>query len=679
MRITFILLITTLFLFEEASSQDKLSITWGKLSAEDFNPPNSSSMDTNTGALIMADIGNSTYVGNKRGWFSPIFKRKTRIKILDKKGLDAATINIFLYVGADDYEKVSDLVGSTFNLENGTIQETKLDKKDIFNERLDKQINVTKFTMPAAKAGSIFEYSYTITSPFDYRLRPWQFQNFRYPTLWSEYEVDIPNNLIFAIHRQGTDNFFIQKSTVGHKIYHITEEESTTAMSPTNQDMSVSSNTNNVRWVMKNVPALDPYGVEKYITTEDNYVDQIEFQLAQIGNGETVRDFHNSWAQATEDLLHADYFGVPIRAENDWLDPELKKICGNETDQLQAAKKIYYFMSQNYTCTNHYSRSFTVSISDALKKRAGSVGDINLTLIALLRQKGIKADPVLLSTREYGKNLPNYPLMDRLNYVICLAYIGANRYYLDACDPFLGFGYLPAKCYNGHARIISEKDSGSVYFNPESLHEQKTTSVIIINDEKGFPSGGFQSTPGYYESHDIRNKIRKSGEKEFFKEIQSSLGAGFSISNIAIDSLSYLELPVNVHYDFDFTTWKNEDIIYFEPMLNQRIKENPFNSVQRKFLVEMPFTPDEIYTLSLEVPKGYTVDEIPKSAKVTLNGTDGSFEYTIQATETDVQLRTKIKLNKATFTPDEYGTLRDFFAFVVKKESEQIVFKKKKS
>jgi hypothetical protein len=33
-------------------------------------------------------------------------------------------------------------------------------------------------------------------------------------------------------------------------------------------------------------------------------------------------------------------------------------------------------------------------------------------------------------------------------------------------------------------------------------------------------------------------------------------------------------------------------------------------------------------------------------------------------------------LKKANFNPEDYATLRDFFAYVVKKEAEQIVFKK---
>ena len=55
------------------------------------------------------------------------------------------------------------------------------------------------------------------------------------------------------------------------------------------------------------------------------------------------------------------------------------------------------------------------------------------------------------------------------------------------------------------------------------------------------------------------------------------------------------------------------------------------------------------------------------------------FEYLIAKNENSIQLRSTVKLNKATFLPDDYQTLRDFFGYIVKKHSEQIVLKKIKS
>ena len=78
----------------------------------------------------------------------------------------------------------------------------------------------------------------------------------------------------------------------------------------------------------------------------------------------------------------------------------------------------------------------------------------------------------------------------------------------------------------------------------------------------------------------------------------------------------------------------------------------------------------------MEIPTGYKVDELPKSTRVKLNENEGMFEYIATSDANTIQLRYKLVLNKATFNPEDYATLRDFYGYVVKKQAEQIVFKK---
>ena len=81
----------------------------------------------------------------------------------------------------------------------------------------------------------------------------------------------------------------------------------------------------------------------------------------------------------------------------------------------------------------------------------------------------------------------------------------------------------------------------------------------------------------------------------------------------------------------------------------------------------------------MEVPKGYEVDELPKEVVVRLNeNNDGIFEYRISEVNSIISLRSRLRISHTFFLPDEYPTLREFFNLVVKKHSEQIVFKKKK-
>jgi hypothetical protein len=89
---------------------------------------------------------------------------------------------------------------------------------------------------------------------------------------------------------------------------------------------------------------------------------------------------------------------------------------------------------------------------------------------------------------------------------------------------------------------------------------------------------------------------------------------------------------------------------------------------------------DEIYNMSLFVPDGYEVDELPKQIALKLNEAgDGYFEYLISQSGNIVSMRSRIKLQRAYFAPDEYDTMREFFALIVNKHSEQIVLKKKKA
>jgi hypothetical protein len=303
------------------------------------------------------------------------------------------------------------------------------------------------------------------------------------------------------------------------------------------------------------------------------------------------------------------------------------------------------------------------------------VGDLNLLLVAMLHQKGFKADPVLLSTREYGFNLSKYPILDRLNYVIARLSLNGAVYYLDIAHPQLGFGQLAGNCYNGHARIISNTDSAWVYFEADSLMHKKTTMVIISNGEKGL-EGSYQSIMDPQASYDIRERVSEIGEKEYFSRIQTAYGEEAEIQHTHLDSLDKKEQPVTVRYDFGLKQASGAPMIYFNPFFGDGLRENPFRAADRKYPVEMNHATDDLYLFNLDIPAGYVVEELPKSAKVAFNGDQGSFEYLIAKQENTIQLRCRLKLNRASFPPDDYESLRDFYAFIVKKESEQIVLKK---
>jgi len=656
-------------LFNYAWAQDKANVKFGDVSEKHFinkvYP-----IDSNANAVVIADIGSSRIEGNTKGWFSLVYKHFKRVHILNKNGYDIANVSISLYSDGEDEEELDRLRAVTYNLENGKVVETKLDvKSNVFKDKISKNLVVKKFTFPNVKEGSIIEYEYTITSDYLTNLQPWEFQG-AYPRLWSEYNLSLPAFFGYVFITQGAKNYDINQTDQRRETFQYLDTRGTGA----SERFSFQAEVTDYRWVMKNVPSLKE---ESYTSTLDNHISKIEFQLSEYRQPLTYRNLMGTWTMLTDYLMKSEYFGEQVSKDNGWLKDIINPVVNASDSKETKARKIFAFVRDNFTCTSHDRRSMDQTLKNLVKTKNGNVAEMNLLLTAMLKYIDIEADPVILSTRSHGYTFPLYPILSKFNYTICQAVIDGKTYFLDASEPHIGFGRLPLRCYNGHARVVN-KTADAVGLSSDQVIETKTTSIFIINDQKGNIIGSVQQTPGYYESLNLRDRIKEKGQEQLQKDIKKAFGAEIVISNFGVDSLSKYDYELAIHYDFDVKDEK-EDIMYLNPMFGEGYKENPFKSAERFYPVEMPFAMDETFNLQLEVPEGYVVDELPKPMIVKLNEQDdGMFEYRISQSGSTISLRSRIRFKRAFFMPDEYESLREFFNLIVKKQGEQIVFKKKK-
>lgn len=654
-------------------AQAKLPVKFGKVTPDDFNVT-VSGPDSAAGAVVIADYGTSDFETSSNGWFNLVFRHSCRIKIVKQSAFDAGTIKIPLYTAGRESEKIMGLRAATYTLENGKVIETRLDDKAIFTDELSRNWVEKKFTFPALKEGAIIEYTYTQTSPFLFNLQPWSFQS-EYPCLWSEYQAGLPNFFSYVTIGHGYADFDINTSESHTVSFRLTIPGGAQSDDHETFDDIVVTH----RWVMKNVPALKE---EPFTTSLQNYTARLEFQLSSYNFTafHYYKDIMGNWISVSKGLLQEDDFGADLDKGNGWMDDELKpELAGAKGDQ-EKAQRIFAFVRDKFNCTGHGSLYMSDPLKTVFKNKHGNEAELNLLLVALLRHEKITADPVILSTRSNGVANEIYPLLSRFNYVVCRLYLVSGPIYLDASEPWLGFGRLPERCYNGYARVLNQDLPAAVSLDADSMREAKSTLVFITKADNGSGlTGHLTSIPGFGEDCALREKLKTTSQADFFKTIKSAYTPEFSVSNLELDSLNRPDDPLQMGYDVDIHPDSASDLFYFNPMLNEGYKENPFKSAERKYPVEMPFVMDENYTLNMDIPDGYVVDELPKSAKVLFNENEGFFEYLIVKSGDGIQFRSRIKFTKANFKPEDYATLRDFFAYIVKKQSEQIVFKKKKT
>lgn len=652
------------------AAQDKSPVKYGKVSPEEFKTRYD--LDTGAAAVVLADVGSSEFESG-RDDFIQLFKHHRRIHILRKSGYEEANIDIDLYFQGAREESLSNLKASSYNLENGKVVETKLESKSVFTEKVDRNIIRKRFTLPAVREGTIIEYSYTINSEFPTYLRPWAFQTINMPVIWSEYEVSLPEYYEYLFLSQGYNSFHIKNSKDSRKSFNFTVGGSSTGPS---QSVTVTPGVTTHRWVMKDVPPLKE---ESFVTTLKNHISYIEFQLSAVRFPETpVRNIMGNWPKFMEDMIKDDEYAGELSKANNYMSDDVKRLSAGAQSPKEKAEKIYAFIRDNYTCTDYSALWKSQSLKTTFNKKNGNVVDINILLTAMLREAGLEATPVLLSTRSHGKIYAMYPIRAKLNYTIVCVKAGEQEFYLDATRPFLGFGKLHASCYNGPARKVSPL-ADLVSFEADSLFERSVAGVFINPDDKGGLSGHFQRQYSVFESYDARARIREKGQDAFFKELSKGFVTDIELTNGKLGELDNLGSQLVVDYDFKLNHEDESGMIYLHPMFSESMRNNPFKAEDRKYPIEMPAVSDYNYTLTLQLPDNYAFEEVPKSAIVKFNDGEGIFQYLVQQNGNQLMMRSRLKFTRAWYLADEYQPLREFFDVVVKKHAEQLVIKKKKA
>jgi hypothetical protein len=656
-----------LFLASFSAAQSK-EYKFGKVSATDFSP-RAYPLDSNAAAVVLADIGSSELTGNTKGTFSLLFRNYRRAHILNKNGFEISNVSIPLLRVGDREEKLEQLKAVTYNLENGKVVETKLDVKDaVFKDVIDRNWVVRKFTFPNVKEGSIIEYEYRVMSDFYQNLQGWSFQG-EFPVLWSEYEIRVPDFLSYLTIAQGQQNFAVRDQSTISQAFDMADGRGVGRT----ERISFNATINRTKWAMQNVPALK---VESYTSTIRNHISRIQFQLSSIGYPFEPRQIMSTWPRVTNALLADEEFGANLEKDNGWLNDVMGEATGDSGESLAKAKSIFYWVRDHFSCTDHSRLYMKNTLKNVLKNRNGSVAEINLLLTAILKKAGIKADPVILGTRSHGYTHPVYPIMERFNYVICRTEIDGKSYYLDASETFNGFGRVGYECYNGFAVMVNP-EATPIQMNAVDLKEESYVSIFMSNDDKGNLIGTVKMQPGYIESTNIREEVKEKGEAAYEANIVKKHGGDYKISELKFENLKNLDEGVSLSYNMDFTGEK-EDILYVNPLFGKGYSENPFKSEKRLYPVEMPFSLDETINVTIMVPAGYVVDELPKQAIVKFNDAgDAQFEYRLSQNGDIISLRSRLKISRTIFHPDEYEILREFFNLIVTKQNEQIVFKKK--
>lgn len=649
----FSIITIALLSFQNLNAQ-KAPIKWGKVSQEELDMQ-TYPLDSTADAVVLADYGHLRFdfAGQDTRY---IFHRHRRIKILQRSAFSRGDITIPFY--GDD--NISGLKAQVINPDGS---KHSLKKSDIFEEKVTSSRRAKKFSFPNLQEGSIIEFEYDLYSPYYFQLEEWYFQD-DIPVRWSEYRLEIPDWFIYVVLNQGRQ-FDIQE--VGYEPRHIHFPGAG----------SVTTRMQLSRYAMENIPALKE---EKYVTTMADYLARLRFQLSSFHFPNSVPEpVLSNWSKVADELMSHNNFGLQFLKRRNFksFSEYMEPLLANAKDDTEKLNIIYQNLSREIKWNGLYSYMTKESLDDCFKLKEANSGELNLMLIALLKEQNINAYPVLLSTRSHGKMIDLYPILSQFNHVLALVEVDGKEVFVDVNSPHRPLGYPRVEALNGGGWLVDEAINKWIRIDPPKNHEGSMVSLNM--DEDGHLSGSFNRRIKGYEAVDHRQLIQKDKDGDFIKKSLKEKYPDIEVNSIVFENEADLSkaLTEKIEFTLPYGAQQAGDFIYLSPVLFLGLGENPLKVETRLYPVNIPNPRAEQYVLMFDLPEGYAIEEVPESINLSLPNRGGNFTYSVKQIGKKIQVNSMIKLNQLIFEPEEYPAIKGFFDMIIEKQEEQIVLKKK--
>ncbi len=609
------------------------------------------SRDKEAEALVLYDKGETSFVRNEiSGQFNTIYKRTRRIKIFKTSAFDLSNVIISYFERrGEDPQRVFDISAFSHTMNGGETQTTALNPSDIIKEKEGDGLYTKKFVIPNVKEGSIIEYRYTIELPNSSAIPDWEFQT-DLPVRYSEYQVGITPFYEFTYLLQGRNRFDMTDSKTGEFTKKFANVEYKDIV---------------YRFGMTNLPAFKD---DSFITSINDYIIKMDWQLAVIHyprGGST--EYLSTWPKLSSELLKFEGLGKYVSSSQ----KAFKKLSSSiltkaNMTPLEKAEAITAYVKSNYRWNGLYRKYSEASAKQFMSERVGSTAEINLFLAGLLRGAGLKAHPVLISTRGHGKIKTDYPFQSFFNSSVVIIYID-NQYFLtEGTEPMLPFGLLPPECVNEKGLIITKDSNSWVDLNKSQPSVIVESLDLTLDPENQSLLGQFSKTLNRYDA-----MIYKKDASRVHRELKDNYELIGDVTQLSKAGLSY-----DV---YGYTATANLEVlgnnIYLQPFLDKPMNANPLKAQTRTYPIDFIYSRKRDFVSTINIPEGYGIESLPSPKQVD----DDLLELRyISEQEGDViNIKASYTLKKAVYQPKEYRKLRQHFDLLIDTLNEHVVLKKK--
>jgi transglutaminase-like putative cysteine protease len=627
-----------LFCSAIAIAQNKIP-AFGKIDKADVEMKDCD-FDPGAEAVVLIHDGEVrfVYVQGGGGWQSESIFR-TRIKVLKSNAIDRAQIKIG-YSSLNRRQVINNLNAISYTQDaGGNMIETKLEKNAVYDKKINREFSEISFAIPNVKVGTVFEYKYTQITKSYINIPAWYFQQ-NIPVKYSSYHVLSPDYYQFTV-----------QTTL-------------------RQELEQKNDKYDGNWyIMRNIPGLknEPYN----FSTKD-YIQRVEFQLSKIDGPGRLQEIRNTWPKLIDELLEDEDFSGAIRKNlkgtNDVEDAVAKATTTKEKINI-----VYKYVQQNMQWNNEYSRYSDNGVKDAWDKKNGNITDINFILIGLLRNVGIDAKPLLVSTKDNGTINTIYPFLNQFNAVMAYVKDGETNYIMNAADKFNAFNLIPYDVLYTNGLVVDKDNGGLIELNSD----KKYVNDIFLNcnaDANGKLNGEAQIKCSGY-ARNIRLDTYKKGELK--KLLQDNEGINITVDSFKVNNEKNDTLPLEQKVNFSGSLQQSGGYYFIPISLFTGLEKNLFIDEERVMDIDFNYPKSYQVKGTYIIPDEFEITDLPKNTKIIMPDTSIVLTRMIQNDNNVISFKFKIDFIGAGYNAEAYPYVKEFFKKMYEIIDERIVMKKK--
>ncbi|MFN8355856.1 MAG: DUF3857 domain-containing protein [Spirosomataceae bacterium] len=356
---------------------------------------------------------------------------------------------------------------------------------------------------------------------------------------------------------------------------------------------------------------------------------------------------------------------------------------------LQKAKRIYDYILNTI---NYSSVAFRQSglvpqrASRTLSTKLGDCKDLSTLFVAMCKEVGLKANLVLIDTRDNGDHHLSLPSID-FNHCIARFQTEGKTYFVELTNPYLSFGTLGTSLLHTNALLIPAEGESQ----PTSLMQLNTPdrpantivrSSVIKVDGKDLVITTKNTRTGDWAA-DLRANNASKGRESQEKTLQQSIASDYSnqvkLLDFGYDNLETRTDTARSWYSYRVSKEIGEvaGISIMKLPWQEGLKSLDFVSEEKRLYPFLMWSamPAELFkeTISIELPTGKKLIEVPASVKASCPAAEYSLTFKVENGKL-IAVR-EFRQKQDLVAPADYAQLKDFFNKVVEADTKQIAFK----